>query len=218
MTFFQRIKNLGKLFLKLLYCHFPRAHKLHKIFNGIPIKISHCCIKNTSSVIFSHNTEVLQPRNKNYGWNCRKKEFCLLGNKGLKPNIIYESQITSNTNNEHKKYLSAAKNSLKERYSNHLQDFKHKKCLKCTKLSKDIWSLKNRGIAPIIKRRIVKKVNSKVSRNYCNLCLTEKFFIIKSLSDNNLLNKRSELVSKCRHKNKLLLCHAKRNGNVDWCF
>ena len=67
MTFFQRIKNLGKLFLKLLYCHFPRAHKLHKIFNGISIKISHCCIKNMSSIIFSHNTEVLQPRNKNYG-------------------------------------------------------------------------------------------------------------------------------------------------------
>ena len=40
----------------------------------------------------------------------------------------------------------------------------------------------------------------KVSPNYCKLCLTEKFFIIKSLDDSNLLNKTSELVSKSRHQ------------------
>ena len=37
----------------------------------------------------------------------------------------------------------------------------------------------------------------------CNLCLTEKYHIITS--DLNLVNKRSELISKCCHVNKYLL-------------
>ena len=46
--------------------------------------------------------------------------------------------------------------------------------------------------------------NSQAYRNgakRCNLCLTEKLLII---SDNpsKLLNKRSEIISKCRHDNK----------------
>ena len=39
-------------------------------------------------------------------------------------------------------------------------------------------------------------------------------YIIESLDDKNLLNKKSELVSKCRHQNKLLLCNVKRNDTM----
>ena len=60
-----------------------------------------------------------------------------------------------------------------------------------------------------------KKVNSKVSPNYFKLCLTVKFFTTKSLDDCNFLNKRSELVSKCRHQNKLLLCNIKGNDSMN---
>ena len=150
-----------------------------------------------------------------YGCNCRKKENYPLDNKCLTPNIIYEAQITNNTNDEHKKYLGAAETSFKERYSNHTRDFKHKKYMKYTELSKYIWSLKNQDVTHIVKWSIVEKVNSKVSLNYCKLCLTEKFSIIKSLDDYNLLNKRSELFSKYRHQNKLLLCSVKRNDSMD---
>ena len=41
----------------------------------------------------------------------------------------------------------------------------------------------------------------------CNLCLTEKYHIITSTD--RLLNKRSELVSKCRHENKYYLMNVK---------
>ena len=68
--------------------------------------------------------------------------------------------------------------------------------MKCTELSKYIWSLKNQGITPTVKWIIVNtKVNTKVSSNYCKSCSMEKFFISKSLDDCNLLNKRSELVN-----------------------
>ena len=57
-----------------------------------------------------------------------------------------------------------------------------------TELSKYIWNLKNQGITPIVKWRIVENVNSKVSPNYCKLCLMEKVLIIESPDDCNLLN------------------------------
>ena len=39
----------------------------------------------------------------------------------------------------------------------------------------------------------------------CQLCLQEKFEILNYPNPNELLNKRSELISKCPHVNKLLL-------------
>ena len=39
----------------------------------------------------------------------------------------------------------------------------------------------------------------------CKLCLTEELFVIKSFDNNQLLNKKSELVNTCKDKNKLLL-------------
>ena len=41
----------------------------------------------------------------------------------------------------------------------------------------------------------------------CNLFLTEKYHILTSLV--NLINKRSKLVSKCRHENKFHLVNYK---------
>ena len=50
--------------------------------------------------------------------------------------------------------------------------------------------------------RIRKNITSHF--DLCDLCLTEKLMIIKSNS-NNLLNKRSELISKCRRESKFYL-------------
>ena len=41
-------------------------------------------------------------------------------------------------------------------------------------------------------------------KRYCNLCLTEKYFIATS-KEPNILNKKSEIISKCRHRRKHLL-------------
>ena len=151
---------------------------------------------NMGSVIssHSHNIQVLQRCTKNYGCHCKKKESYPLDNKCLTLNVIYDAQITNNANDEHKKYLGASETSFKERYNNHTRDFKHKKYMESTELSKYIWCLKNQRIRPIDKCRIVKKVSCKVSPSNCTLCLTEKSFIIKSLDDCSLLNKRSDLL------------------------
>ena len=72
-------------------------------------------------------------------------------------------------------------------------------------LSKYIWQLKYANITPVVTWRVVSKVFSDTEINFCILCLTEKVFIINALNDNQLLNKRSELINTCRHGNKLLL-------------
>ena len=92
----------------------------------------------------------------------------------------------------------------------------NKKYKKCTELSKYTWSLKSHGITPTVKWSIVKRVNSKKIANYWKLCLTENFYIIQSLNDKNLLNRKSELVNKCRHQSKLLSSNVKRNDTMDY--
>ena len=83
--------NVGKLFLKLLDRHFPRAHKFYKIFSHNTLKISYCCMKNMGSIISYLSKQALKLCNTNYGCTCRTKESCLLDSKCVRPNIIYET-------------------------------------------------------------------------------------------------------------------------------
>ena len=172
-------------------------------------------MKSVGSIISSHGRHILKPNQESFGCNCRDKSDCPLNNECLTPDIVYEAQIADNANDDQKRCLGASETPCGEVFGGHKRDFKHKRCEKCTELSKYVWSLQSQGIIPNIRWRIVKKVYSVVSSNYCKLCLTEKFYIIESLDDKNLLNTKSELVSKCRHQNKLLLCNVKRNYTMD---
>ena len=44
---------------------------------------------------------------------------------------------------------------------------------------------------------------------YCDLCLSEKLYISKNLKTEGCLNKRTELTSKCRHKDRFKLSRIK---------
>ena len=56
----QNVKsNIGKRLLKLVKKHFPRDHKLYKIFNRNTLKLSYSCMSSMSSVIKQHNYKVL---------------------------------------------------------------------------------------------------------------------------------------------------------------
>ena len=79
--------------------------------------------------------------------------------------------------------------------------------------SKYYWKLVDKGAVPTIKSSIAKRVKGNTFINNCNLCLSEKAFIIRNLDDENMLNKRSEFISKCRHINKRLLNRVKDDSN-----
>ena len=77
--------------------------------------------------------------------------------------------------------------------------------LQNTTLSTHIWKLKQRKIDYDIKWRIAKQapVYSKESGG-CQLCLEEKTFIMYADKEKSL-NKRTEIMQKCRHREDHLL-------------
>ena len=92
--------------------------------------------------------------------------------------------------------------SFKTRYNNNKLSFKHRKHSHDTVLSKYIWDLKDDNTDFSIKWSIITRASSyRGNPSRCNLCLMEKLCIL-SADRSTLLNKRSELVTKCRHENK----------------
>ena len=51
--------SIGHNFLALVDKHFPKDHKLRKIFNRNTIKISYGCMNNTKQIIGNHNKRIL---------------------------------------------------------------------------------------------------------------------------------------------------------------
>ena len=76
-----------------------------------------------------------------------------------------------------------------------------------TKLSTEYWNLKTRKLNPRISSKIkgIYKSYNPTSKR-CNLCLTtlQKLEILNGPNKNSV-NKRSENISQCRHKNKYRL-------------
>ena len=205
--------NIGKSFLQLIRKHFPRHNNLHKIFNKNTVKVSYSCMGNVSSIISSHNHKVLRPPNtEQYGCKCRSKPNCPLQNKCLTPKVIYQANVTNNVNSDEKFYRGLAETPFKVRFGNHTKDFNHKKYCKSTELSKYKWQLKENDITPQFTWEMLAQVYANTKINFCVLCLTEKLKIIDVFDDPRLLNKKSELVSSCRHQYKLLLKSLKRNS------
>ena len=196
--------NVGGKFIKLIEKHFPADHKLHKIFNKNSIKVSYSCMKNMNAILKSHNSKVInkskqpdaQPRKL---CNCKVAEDCPLRGKCLSESIVYKATVTHD--NENKVYFGLTGGTFKERYRNHTKSIRNKKYENETELSKYIWDLKKQGANYTLRWDIMKKSNThKRKSGLCNLCLEEKFII--ATHKNNMLNRRSELISKCRHSKK----------------
>ena len=119
----------------------------------------------------------------------------------------YAVTFTHKDNNTTETYIGLTENDFKTRYRNHTASFRHAKHRNSTELSKHIWTLKDNNIEHFISWRILAShspYNSSSKR--CNLCLKEKLLII-CRPELSTLNKRNELVSSCRHRNKTLLCN-----------
>lgn len=201
--------KVGKRFLALIDKHFPKDSKFHKIFNRNTVKVSYSCTKNMKTIINNHNKKILNENNTNdttKTCNCMKKNECPLNGNCLISNTIYEATISSDKPEyQPKVYFGLAETTFKKRFSNHKKSFKSEKYKNETELSKELWSLKNNNYKPTIKWRTVKQC-APFNRNSirCNLCTSEKL-IIACYPKDNIINKRSELISKCRHVNKHML-------------
>ena len=107
--------------------------------------------------------------------------------------------------NDYKIYYGAVEGDFKFRYNNHTNSFRNRYYEQDTELSKYIWKLKDLGKVFILKWSIAAYASTYRCRTrHCDLCKTEKNIIVRA-DQKYLLNKCTEFIPKCRHRNKLLL-------------
>ena len=161
---------------------------------------------NAKTIISGHNKKLLRKsvaqngeENKKF-CNCRVPANCPLQNKCLTDSIVYCATVETG-NQSPQEYVGLTAQPFKSRFGGHTYDLKHPNN-EGTGLSQHVWNLRDKGQQPKVTWRILDKCTPyKPGSNSCNLCLTEKYRILKA-DPKVSLNKRSELVSKCRHSNK----------------
>ena len=123
--------------------------------------------------------------------------------KCLTNNVLYHAIITTIEENPKTKiHYGVCKTAFKFRYANHKKTFNNIKYQTVTEILSKYWNIISTNKTYNISWEILgthKLYNQSFKR--CLLCLNEK--LANALhKDNNMLNKRSEIISKCRHINK----------------
>lgn len=204
--------NVGKEFLKLIDKHFPEHNKFNKIFNRSTVKVSYSCMPSMKSKINQHNKKVLQttpaqtdeePRRT---CSCRQNTICPLNNNCLDKEILYSAELTSDLRGYGKKiYKGICATTFQERLRNHRKAFNHEKYKTDSELSKEVWTIKEKGGNFQVKW--TKEANHRAYQpeiGRCRLCEQEKLTIALH-EEKNFLNKRNEIMSRCRHRWKFKL-------------
>ena len=195
--------NIGRLFFNLLAKHFPSSSRFYKLFNPKNVKLSYSCCPNMKAMISRHNTKMIQSEgsggNDERSCNCRGGVgSCPFGGKCLMKNLIYRGTVTSNEGV--KEYIGQTMTTFKKRYTKHKSDFNLVKNRHATSLSTYVWQLKDKGVAHDVKYSLVRRGKPywRGDRT-CNLCLKEKTDIAIHSNESTCLNKRAEILTKCRH-------------------
>ena len=134
--------SFGNKFFELINRHFPKQHKMSKTFNKHTIKLSYSCCRNIDSVIASYNRRIIQPTTNTHRCSCRNRAECPHDDKCLTANITYKA-VVSRPSKPDKQYFSIAETAFKDRFRNHISDFRHKKYVNSAELSKYMWKLKD---------------------------------------------------------------------------
>ena len=149
---------------------------------------------------------MLKQKQTNPG-NFRNKNKCPLNWNCKVQNVIYKCTVSATQTFKQRVYLGIAEGNWKQRLYNHRQSFKDKKNKNDTALSSYSQDLE-RNHNQILKLtwsvvRFAPGYSNILKR--CLLCLREKLLILNYHNPAELLNKRFELMAKCRHENKFLL-------------
>ena len=204
--------NVGKEFLKLLDKHFPPHHKYRKIFNRNTVKISYSCLPNMRAKVNMHNKKILRTISESNEseptrmCSCPRTVECPFEDVCLDKDVQYTAELTSNLPNYGtKEYKGICSTEWKKRFGNHQKSFHHERYEKDSELSKEVWSIKRKGGNFSIKWSKDGNYSSyQPETKRCSLCANEKLTIAR-FEGNNLLNRRNEIISRCRHRLKYKL-------------
>ena len=204
--------DIGRKFINIVKKHFHDKHKYYKILNKNTLKISYSCTPNMKSIIAKHNKKVLsQPATVDNDNHCNcpvaDKPNCPLDGECTKGALVYHADVSARALT--RRYLGATEPMWKKRYANHRTSFSNPVRKSETCLSKYIWKLKEQNIPFQIKWSLHKQsFPYQCGTRKCDICLCEKYEILRG-DPKLLLNKRSEIMNKCRHKLKYKLCAVK---------
>ena len=207
--------NVGQFFINLINTHFGPNSPLHTIFNRANLKISYSTVPNFANYVNKHNNALLYRGERNVDPTCNctaASKPCPLNGKCLAKNIIYKATVQFQGFDK-KFYIGATAPPFKLRYGNHIKSFKHKAYGNDTALSKYIWQMRDSvGLEPKLKWEIIKRAPTyKPGAKSCKLCMEEKLSILMNRGKNSL-NKRTEILNKCSHKNSCLLYRIPTSG------
>ena len=172
------------------------------------LKVSYSCMPNIASIISilattknflskKQEPKIIIPR-----CNCRYSANCPLNEKCRKNAVIYIVSITSGNTSKH--YFGRPKK-FKTHYYNHTHSCRYRAKRNVTELSKAFLNAKYSGHEPVLKMFIANGATAyQPGFRSCNLCMTKKLAILFG-DKHTALNKRSELIGKCRHKIKYKL-------------
>ena len=161
---------------------------------------------NLDALVTSHNKTIIRKETEDRQkdsrqCNCKNRDNCPVKNKCLTESIVYEAKI--HHDNKQVKYIGITKNDFKTRYRRHILTTRHDRYKTETELSNYIWTLKNKNTDYTITWRIVQTARAYTGGMMkCNLCLAEKYHI---LMNNDLINKKTELLNKCIHRRNFLI-------------
>ena len=209
--------NIGKKFIALITKHFANT-PLSKIINRNTVKISYRTMPNIGSIISSHNKKLLdskpeQAQTTQKTCNCKIKSSCPQNRNCLKRSVIYKAEISDNNNKA--TYIGLTAGTFKTRYNLHKSDFNLRHHASKTTLATYVWEQRDKGNEEIRKKINWSYIASAPAYNpstgKCQLCTREKMEILYS-NDPHLLNKRTEINAKCRHRERHTLSSYINNG------
>ena len=119
--------------------------------------------------------------------------------------MLYQAKITLLAeNSETKVYYGICKTPFKLRHAIHKKLFNRRNCKSDTELSNKFWRIKDKLNAKITWEILGRHQAYNTTSKRCSLCLNEKLKIALH-KNNNMLNRQTEILDKCRHKNKYVL-------------
>ena len=204
--------KVGKIFFEIIDKHFGKKSKLFKIINRNNVKLSYSCMPNIASKIKNHNNKIMKENSKKLddSCNCRNQESCpMKGRNCRKANVIYEANIITDV--ETKTYIGLSSNELKKRIASHYttinckpENKNYQKYTQSTELSKEIHRLKSKNINYKVDWKIIaSEAKARPGVDTCRLCLKEALLILQA--NDKCINRRTELMNKCRHMSKFLI-------------
>ena len=118
---------------------------------------------------------------------------------------VYAKQIPVEENSGTKVYYGNCEIKFKLRYTNHKKSFNHRNHKSDTDLSNNFWKIEDNERSTNITWEILGRHQAyNTSSKRCSLRLNKKLKIALH-RNNNMLNRRTEILSTCRHKNKYSL-------------